>query len=253
MDLTKSEEFFGWFTASITIFFHLTKVSPSIKLILGKMNFKDIPTMYITSLYYNNLIWYIYGKTIFNYHIKIGFFASGALCLFSIIIYLIYEIREYIFDVILNVIIVSMSSWGIYRYLTIVIDDDFFIGKIGICTSIAFYICSTYLLYSALKDKKFDLYKIINIFFYLIISFCWVVYAIITTDFYLSITFICGILISIMQSSLYFNLKKRYSLNDIRDVSNTVISIENNVSEANKSVEQILKNDENVANNVKII
>ena len=70
---------------------------------------------------------------------------------------------------------------------------------------------------------------------------------------YLSITFICGILISIMQCSLYFNLKKRYSLNDIRDVSNTVISIENNVSEANKSVEQILKNDENVANNVKII
>ena len=253
MDLSKSEEFFGWLTASLTISFHLTKITPFINLITGKLDFKDIQTMYISSLFFNCLIWYIYGKTIFNYHIKIGFFVSGSICLFAIIIYLIFEIKKYIFDVILNIIILSMSSWAIYKYLIVVIDDDFFIGKIGICSSILLCVCSTCNLYSALKNKNCNLNKIINIFFYLIISFCWIVYAIITTDFYLSLNFILGLLISIIQISLYFNFKKKSFLNKIKDNSSSVISIENTANEGNKSGDSVLKNDDEIINNVKII
>ena len=48
-----------------------------------------------------------------------------------------------------------MSSWTIYRYFTIEIDDDFVIGKIFLGTSSIIYLYMLYSIYRVEEEKKF--------------------------------------------------------------------------------------------------
>ena len=70
---------------------------------------------------------------------KTGYMIACFICLISMGIYLIYEIRKYFLDTVLNILILVFSSWGAYRYFTIDFDDDVFLGIICIVTSIFVY------------------------------------------------------------------------------------------------------------------
>ena len=224
MDITNYEEAVGWIAGGLTICLYIRKITPFINVIRNKIKFNDTPIFYITASFFNYLLWYIYGKTIFDNPIKITNFLVGIICLFSIGIYLIYEIKKNFFDAILNLLILSMISWAIYRYLTRVIDDDIVIGKICICISIIKDLDSIYIIYHAIIGKKYDLIKYIQKIFYILISFLLIAYGIITVDFYIIISYIFGIIFSLLQISIYLNYKKKYcSFND-KDINSNISS-----------------------------
>ena len=227
MDITNYEEAFGWIAGGLTICFYMIQITPFINVIRNKSQFNETPIIYITASFFNYLLWFIYGKTIFDNSIKTTNFIVGIICLFSIGIYLLYEIKKYFFDTILNLLILSMISWAIYRYLTRIIDDDIVIGKICIGTSIIKDLDSIYIVYHAIIDKNYDLIKYIQKIFYILISFLWIVYGIITVDFYIIISYIFGIIFSLLQISIYLNYKKKFcSFNHKDNISSDIIKKE---------------------------
>ena len=54
---------------------------------------------------------------------------------FLILIYLTYEIRKYTVDAVLNILNIFTGSYTVYKWFTIMIDDDTIIGKICFGTS----------------------------------------------------------------------------------------------------------------------
>ena len=215
-----------WVTGGLTIFFYLFQLIPFINVIQGKISFEKTPIFYITACYYNCLLWFIYGETIFNIKIKINYMISCALCLISIVIYLIYEIKKYLFDMFLNFIILSMSSWAIYRFLTVQIDDDLFIGKLCIVSTVIINLHSFYLIYRAKKERNINLIQYYRTIFYIFVSFSWIVYGIISTDFYIIINYIIGIITCLIQISFYLNYKNKYlSFNEKYINSSRIVSI----------------------------
>ena len=82
----------------------------------------------------------IYGDMIFSDHLRITNMIASLICLIAIIIYLFYEIKKYLLDSILNFLILFMASWAVYKYLTIVIDDDRVVVKLCLRYSLFIYI-----------------------------------------------------------------------------------------------------------------
>lgn len=214
MENNSFDEITGWGIGFLTIIFFLTQIFPYFRLILGKIHFQNTPTFYITTCYYNCLLWFIYGKTIFNEKIKISYLISTILCFISLIIYLFYEIRKFFFDAILNFIILSMSTWAIYRYLTIEIDDDLVIGKLCLATSGIIYLYMLYRIYLVQKEKNIFLMNNNLTIFHLIVEIAWEYYGIATSDIYIVINYVFGIFISLLVISLYLEYKKKYSIID---------------------------------------
>ena len=243
MDIIKYEEAVGWIAGGLTICFYMIEITPFINVIRNKVQFNDTPIFYITASFFNYFLWFIYGEIIFDNAIKITNFIVSIICIFSIGIYLIYEIKKYFFDTILNILILSMVSWAIYRILTRVLDDDLVIGKICIGTSIIKDLDSIYIVYHAIIDKNYDLIKYIKQIFYILISFLWIVYGIITVDFNIIISYIFGIIFSLLQISIYLNYKKKYcSFNN--NIRNSNISSDINKNEEYIKEESSIKIDD---------
>ena len=71
----------------------------------------------------------IYGEMIFSDQIRITNMIACIICLIAMIIYLIYEFKKYLLDTILNVLILVMASWAIYKFLNIGSHDKVFCGE----------------------------------------------------------------------------------------------------------------------------
>ena len=231
MDNDISDEIVGWISSSLTICFYLMQITLYIKVIKDKKRINDKEIFYITSCYYYCFLWFIYGETIYNLKIKIGHIISATICLFLICIYLINRIIKHFFDTILNIIILSMSSWAIYRYFTVEIDNDLITGKFCFGSSciqnLLFLICLIK------KNKNSNLIKYIQIIFYLIVSISWVFYGIISTDIYLILSYIIGIFISLIFISFYLNYKKKYFSYNKKYIDSSSIEIGNIINNFN--------------------
>ena len=173
---------------------------------------------------------------------------SCILCLICMGIYLIFEIKKNIIDMILNLIILISVSWGIYCYFTINFEDDKFLGKICIISSIAFYLILLYEIFKVIKDKNAKIIHIYNITIYFFGSLCWFIYGIIDKDYYISFPFCLGTIISLMQIIFYNIYTNEYKIifekksvitslgfNKINDINNVENEIKFKIKE--KSVE----------------
>lgn len=251
MNIDIFEEVSGWIAAGLSICNILPQISPFIKVLQGKLNFNDTPVLYITVYYFNSLLWFIYGKTIFNNIIKISNIVSIIICLIALGIYLIYEVRKYFLDTILNIIILSMISWGVYRYLTIKVDDEKIIGKYCLYTSIIVYLYFIYIIFIFIKEKKYDLFNYIYTYIYLLNCIFWIIYGIFTIDFYLIISYIIGIVISLIKIYIYIFFKKKYYTIGLK-TSNDTIDI-TTIIENGKTKEDKNEYAKSIKNNIKII
>ena len=133
---------------------YLTPVLPFINVLKGKVSYEDTPGVLVSSTYVNCFCWYIYGDMIFSDQVKICNCIGSIISLCLIVIYLVYEIRKYTLDAILNALIIITGSYATYRGLTIVVDDDAVIGKICNVTSIIVFLNPMYLIYKVIREKN---------------------------------------------------------------------------------------------------
>ena len=245
------EDAIGWAALGVTMCIYLSPVLPFINVLKGKISYEETPGVLVTSMYVNCFCWYIYGDMIFSDQLKYCNCIGSIITLCLITVYLVYEIRKYTLDAILNALIIITGSYATYRGLTIVVDDDAVVGKICICTSIVVFLTPGYLIYKVLREK--NNYILIQI--YVVWASClsyllWVIYGIVIKDVYIMIPNVIGIVLSIIQICIYTIFKKKYPTFGERERDTTgTIGIENSGNEDRRETNTI-KDDEETQNNL---
>ena len=228
-DLDDYNEMLAWVAAGLTMAFYLPKIAPFINVLQGLINFEDTPKYYIIISYLNSLFWFLYGNLLFSDQMRLSYMVSCIICLISMGIYLIFEIKKDFIDMILNLIILVSVSWGIYCYFTVDFDDDKLLGKLCIISSLMFYCFPIYTIIRVIKEKNAKLIHIYNITIYLFSVLCWFIYGIIDKDYFIAIPFFIGGLIALTQIILYQKYTRTYmGFGMGKNLMTNTIGIENN-------------------------
>ena len=200
----------GWLAGCLKICYYIYPVAPFIQVIKGKLNFENAPGLYATICYINCIIWYIYGEFIFDNKIKYSNFISSCISCVLIIIYLIFELKIYLTDSILNTLLLITGTWAGYRALTVLIEDSKFIGRLGIVTLIIEYITPAHLVYRAITEKHYILIQIYAAWVNFFACGLWSIYGIFLHDFYIFFPNLIGIVFSLIQIFVHAKYKKKY-------------------------------------------
>jgi hypothetical protein len=241
--MDKIQEISGWGAAGLTICSFIFPVFPYLNVIRGKLNYEDTPSFFVITSYVNYFCMYVYGDMVFSDQVKYCYIIGSCVNCLLMVIYLIYEIRRYLVDSILNALIIITGTWALYRCLTIMIDDDRTVGKICILTFFIVFITPIQILYRVLKERNYNLIPIYNCWLSLCFSICWVVYAVYLSDFYILFPYIIFIIISLAEIVVYINLSRKYPAIGQREFSST-IGIETSGNEEIKKEETPVKMDE---------
>ena len=237
------QECLGWAAACLTVCYYMAPVIPFINVLKGKLNFEESPVIYVTTCYVNCFIWYIYGDMIFSDQMKLSNMVAAISCFILLVIYLIYEIRKYLIDSILNALILGSGTWAIYRAFTIVIDDDRIVGKILIVTQFIVYFSPAQIIYRVIKDKNYIMIPIYSAWVYLFACIAWVIYGVLITDIYIIFPFVIGIILCLIQIIIFLNFKRKFPTIGEREFTST-IGIESTGNEETKKEEEIKIDDQ---------
>ena len=167
-----------------------------------------------------NFCWYVYGGMIFSDQIKYCYIIGSCINLVLMVIYLVYEIRRFLVDTILNTLILVTGTWALYRALTIIIDDDRIVGKICVGTSCIVFLNQVQIVYKVLKDRNYNLIPIYN---------CWIA--------------LFSSIWSLVQVIVYINFSRKYPPPGKAEFSST-IGIETTPNDEIKKEETPIKIDE---------
>ena len=250
-DIDDVNEGIAWVAAFFTVIFYIPKIAPFINVLQGMINFEDTPGFNITICYINCFFWFIYGDMLFSDQMRYGYMVACIICLISMGIYLIFEIRKYFVDSILNFLILTSASWGLYRYLTADFDDDALLGKICIVSSFLVYLFTIYNIYKVVKQKNYNLIHIYNTIIHLLGSLCWCTYGIIDKDYYIAIPYGIGVILCLIEIIIYKKYKRKYpSIEKNINLINT-IGIENIGNEENKKEETTINFGDDIQGKIK--
>ena len=246
------EDAFGWIGACLTVAFLISPIIPFINVLKGQIDYEDTPTDLIGISYLNCLAWNIYGNLLDSQQIKfctsIGFF----ICLFFIIIYISYEIKRHIIDAILNILILYTGSRAINRILTVFFPDYYIVGKICICTTMAFFIYPLNLIYKVLKEKNHKFIPFIPAIFYILSGICWFSYGLMKKDFHVIISSFVGVIIGIGQVIIKYYYKRNYSMIK-RNIETSNINFESTGNNNTKKAEDVtVEVDEEEGDKIKV-
>ena len=250
--MDKIQEIFGWVATGLTMCFYISPIIPFINVFKGKLSYEDTPVIIISTSYVNCFCWYIYGDMILSDQIKMCNMIGAISSLILICIYLLFELKKYAIDAILNALIIITGTLALYRGLTVIINDDSIIGKICNGTSIIVFLSPIQLISRVIKEKNYIIIPIYTAYVSFIASSCWVTYGVFIHDFYVILPNLIGIILAIIQILVYFNYKRKYpSIGD--KVINPTIDIETETGneDGKKDESTSIKVDEDSHNNVK--
>ena len=237
------QEYVGWLACGLNVLYFLAPIEPFFRVIRGKLNFEDTPGVFVTTCYVNCFVWFVYGDMIFSDQVKMSNLIAACASLCLIVIYLLYELKKYLVDAILNALILITGTWAVYRALTIIIDDDRIVGKICIGTSIVMFLSPIQIVYRVIKEKNYILIPIKSAFLYLATCIAWIAYGILIEDFYLVCPHSMGVILCLVQLVVYFNFKRKYpAISD--KVFTSTIGIESTGTEETKKEDTPIKIDE---------
>jgi uncharacterized protein with PQ loop repeat len=236
MDIDKLQEGLGWLCCVFTILYYLAPTLPFLEVLKGKMIFEESPGVFVTTCYVNTFLWYLYGDMIFSDQIKYANMISACISLVLMVIYLIFELKKYLVDSILNALILITGTWAVYRALTIIIDDDRIVGKICFGTYLIVYLTPCSIVYHVIKEKNFLLIPKNSAIIFLIASVGWIVYGVLISDVYVVCSHVLGAIISLIQIIIFCNFKKKFPAIGEKDFSST-IGIETTGNEGKKEPE----------------
>ena len=174
--MDKVQEISGWLAMAVTTCGFLFPVFPYINVLRGRMNYEDTPSFFVITSYINYFCMYVYGDLVFSDQVKYCYLVGSIVNCVLMVIYLVYEIRRYLVDTILNALILITGTWALYRCLTIIIDDDRIVGKICVGTSFIVYLATIQIIYKVIKEKNYILIPIYNCYLIALHSICWIVY-----------------------------------------------------------------------------
>lgn len=222
----------GWIGCGLTAVYHLVQLGPFIKVAQGTLNFEESPGYFISSLYINSFLWMVYGELAFSDQICYTNLITSLICLVGMLIYVINERKKYLFDSIMNFLIIFMASWSVYKYLSIEVDDDRVVGKLCFLSSLNIYSYFYFILYRVIKEKNYMLISFNYTTIYFVNSLVWFSYGIVTKDVYVICPYSIGIILSLIKIIIFIKYERKYpvvSQNDENDSSGNVDKKEENI------------------------
>ena len=241
--MDKAQEISGWIGAGLTILSFLFPVCTYINVIKGKLSYDNTPSFLVITSYINYFCMYVYGDMVFSDQVKYAYMVGSIINCLLMSIYLVYEIRKFLVDTILNILLIITGTWALYRCLTIMIDDDRIVGKICILTFFIVYITPIQILYKVIKEKNYNLIPKNNCWVAFFASIFWIIYSIYISDFYILFANIINALINLAQIVVYINLSIKYPAIGKKEFSST-IGIETTSNEEDKKEDVQIKMDE---------
>ena len=242
--MDKTQEIFGWVATSLTMCFYISPIIPFINAFKGKLSYEDTPIIIVSTSYLNCFCWYIYGDLILSDQIKLCNLIGAVSSLCLICIYLLFEIRQYAIDAILNALIIITGSYAIYQALTIIIDDESIIGKICNCTSIIVFLSPIQLILRVVKEKNYNLIPIYTAYVSFAASSCWVSYGVFIKDIYVILPNAVGIILAIVQIYVFISYKRKNPAIGEREFTSTIGIVNAGTDEGKKEESTNIKSDE---------
>ena len=228
------QELFGWISAFMTIYFFIVPIAPFYKVIKGKLNYEETPGAYITLVYLNCLCWYVYGDYIYSDQMKLCYLVGIITSFILIAIYLLYEQKKYTQDAILNAVIIINATLVIYKGLNIVVDDVDNIARICLAISLPIIFYPAYTIYQVIKRKNYKLISYYTSWYSMAVSLCWIIYAVLSDEFYIILPNAFIYILSSIQILLYFKYKNNYPIKDDNSIS--IINLQKSNEEIKKEV-----------------
>lgn len=180
-----TQEIIGWTAVVFSSYYLFIPIIPFLKIIKGKISFEEAPIAQVSLTYLSCLCWYIYSKLLYYSQIRIinliGLITNGIL----IIIYLFYEIKKYLYDAVLNALILSSGSYLVYLILDSILESDETIGKICIaviCLLSMFQIKTIFLI---LGEKNYKTIPIGKAWLSLTTATTWGIYGYMINELYI--------------------------------------------------------------------
>ena len=231
------QELFGWLGTVITVLSFLLPIFPYIKVLRGKLDFESTPAFLVTIYYVNYLCWYIYGDMIVSDQIQYCYFIGSIVNFVLMAIYLIYEVRRYLVDTILNTLILITGTWALYKTPIFLINNPRTFGIFCIGTSFIVFISQIQIIYKVIKEKNYILIPIYNCYFIFLYSICWLVYGICLICFIIIVPNAIAILLAFIEIIIYWYYKRKYSAIGERLFS-PIIGIEDTSTEKDSKKEE---------------
>ena len=247
--MEKVQEIFGWVATGLTMCFYISPVIPFINVFRGKLGYEDTPAIIVSTSYVNCFCWYIYGDMIFSDQIKLCNLTGAISSLILMCIYLIFEVRQYPIDAILNALIIITGSYAAYRGLTVIIDDDAIVGKICNVTALIVFLSPIQLIYRVIKEKNYNLIPIYTACVSLFSTGCWITYGVFLSDYYVVFPNSIGMVLGIIQICVFLNYKRKYP--SIGHTTSTIGIESTGNEEIKKEEDTTIKEDEENKKNVK--
>jgi hypothetical protein len=218
---------FGLAGAGLTIILNALPFFSFLNFFKKTITFEAICASRIFMNYANCLIWYFYGSMKVNTAIRISNLIGAIISVLLIIMYLIFEFKNYLLDTILNILIIFIGTIASNEWFSHIVFDEKLVGGICLFITIISFLVQIPNIFNGIKEKNYLLipvnYSIIGFPMY----FCWVVFSLIVWDYYILVANSIGVVYSITLVLIYSYYRKEYPIiNEETEASTIGIDIE---------------------------
>ena len=225
---------FIFIPTSLTIILNILPILSFINFFSNKTNFETIPISRMISNYINSLSFFFYSSIIFNIELRFANLISAIISFVLIIIYFYLELSRYCLDSVLNFIILIMGTSCCHQWLSKIIIEEIYVGRIYIVTYLTTLFIQMQHICKGINKKNYLLIPITYDSISIPAYFSWIVYGILLKDFYISTANIIYCVFYFIQIIIYFHYKREYISNinyetsiDIDDTKKGFSSMEN--------------------------
>lgn len=213
------EKIFGWSGTLINAIYYISPLIPYMDLVKGKLEYDDVPGILVSTSYCNCFMWYIYGDMIFSSELKMCNLFGCLISLIFIMLYLIFEMKKFACDAVLNGLILFSGTWATYRALNVVVNDEDAVGKFCVISSLITHLSTIQLLFRVCKENNFRIIPIVTSFVLALSNICWIIYGFIINDYYIVTANFIGLGINGFIIGIYYIFKRVYP-NEIINLKN---------------------------------
>jgi len=204
---------------NITIIINLLPVISFINFFSNKASFESIPIARIVGNYVNSISFFFYSAVIFNIEARFANLLSAIISFILMIIYFYLELSRYMCDSILNFIILIAGTSCCYQWLSKIIIEEIYVGRIYLITNITTIFIQMQYICNGICKKDYSLIPITYDSISFTCYFSWIIYGVFVKDFYLTTTNLFCCLVTFIQILLYFYYRNEYLKNSIRETT----------------------------------
>ena len=207
-------EVFGWIATVISVCFFIAPIVPYIKLIKGKITYKETPGLLLICSFLNCLLWVVYGIKLSKTQLYVTNIIGGLVTLVWFFIFLIFWLNKHALKstgfIVLSCAVVAGIFCLFYYAVDPKKDEAKITGYVAMVFNVLMYASVGEKIYTVIKTKNHNLIPIFSTIFSFLNGACWFIYGVCGEDIDVIVPNALGIFFAILQGILYYVIKCKY-------------------------------------------